>query len=282
MLEEEFIAITKNRAQIRMIDFASFLVEYGRNYNIQEKTIDKLIAKLKYRDNVYSTVKENSESIIQDAVKSYYNNVTTIQRLFTRKSYLGGIFSDVDNFQIEVNKVNNVNFVDDSENEYIRISAKAKVSYGAELTEYFNKDTYKKEHISDTIDVLVKVEMVIDYSKGYEAINYETTNVIVQEISNIKGKSINALKKMIVQRDGYRCAICGKRLNQDEVSLDHIIPRSYGGTDDPSNLQVTCIYCNTTKSNKLYPYTICPDCGTKIFYWNDGGNGFCKDCASYH
>ena len=29
-------------------------------------------------------------------------------------------------------------------------------------------------------------------------------------------------------------------------------------------------------------YTICPDCGKKIGLENDGGNGFCIECAPYH
>ena len=29
-------------------------------------------------------------------------------------------------------------------------------------------------------------------------------------------------------------------------------------------------------------YDVCPDCGQKIGLHNDGGNGFCIDCASNH
>lgn len=29
-------------------------------------------------------------------------------------------------------------------------------------------------------------------------------------------------------------------------------------------------------------YTTCPECGKPINFDNDGGNGFCKDCAPNH
>ncbi len=30
------------------------------------------------------------------------------------------------------------------------------------------------------------------------------------------------------------------------------------------------------------PYSICPDCGQKLSSLNDGGNGFCTECAGNH
>lgn len=49
------------------------------------------------------------------------------------------------------------------------------------------------------------------------------------------------------------CTLCGAKPNRDEVFLDidHIRPRSEGGTDDISNLQVLCHRCNRAKGNSL-------------------------------
>ncbi len=41
------------------------------------------------------------------------------------------------------------------------------------------------------------------------------------------------LRQQILQRDGYRCHVCGL-LGADEV--DHLTPVSKGGTDHPRNL----------------------------------------------
>ena len=54
----------------------------------------------------------------------------------------------------------------------------------------------------------------------------------------------------LVQRQRGRCGICGKSLLvffAEELHVDHIRPRSRGGTDDPSNLQATHAICNVKK-----------------------------------
>jgi 5-methylcytosine-specific restriction endonuclease McrA len=46
-------------------------------------------------------------------------------------------------------------------------------------------------------------------------------------------------KQNIFKRDNYTCVYTGKKLSKDELSVDHVIPRSKGGTDTWENL-VTC------------------------------------------
>lgn len=57
-----------------------------------------------------------------------------------------------------------------------------------------------------------------------------------------------AERQAIFKRDGFKCIICGAT---DNLTLDHIIPRSKGGTSEPENLQTLCKRCNTSKGNKL-------------------------------
>lgn len=62
-----------------------------------------------------------------------------------------------------------------------------------------------------------------------------------------------AARLRIYKRDGWRCQLCrGKvdrraRYTDRAPSLDHIIPRSLGGTDQPHNLQLAHRSCNTDK-----------------------------------
>jgi 5-methylcytosine-specific restriction endonuclease McrA len=88
-----------------------------------------------------------------------------------------------------------------------------------------------------------------------------------------------AEKALLLARDGFRCRFCGIPLvraemralirnsypealrwgvrNQDQHSAfqamwlqyDHIIPHARGGTNDPSNMLVTCAPCNNGRSN---------------------------------
>ena len=54
----------------------------------------------------------------------------------------------------------------------------------------------------------------------------------------------------IFQRDGWRCVFCGYVGTAFDLTADHAIPVSRGGTDAVSNLQTTCSGCNAQKGNK--------------------------------
>lgn len=57
------------------------------------------------------------------------------------------------------------------------------------------------------------------------------------------------LRRDTLQRDGDRCRYCGNLARQ----VDHVIPRSKGGVDDPSNLVACCATCNKTAAANLFP-----------------------------
>jgi hypothetical protein len=46
-----------------------------------------------------------------------------------------------------------------------------------------------------------------------------------------------------------RCALCGAHSSERRIEVDHIVPRSRGGSNDISNLQALCDECNRGKSN---------------------------------
>ncbi|MCX7703075.1 MAG: HNH endonuclease [Planctomycetota bacterium] len=53
----------------------------------------------------------------------------------------------------------------------------------------------------------------------------------------------------LLARDGCTCQYCGRRLPPSRLTIDHIIPRSRGGSDDWDNLVVACIDCNIRKGD---------------------------------
>jgi 5-methylcytosine-specific restriction endonuclease McrA len=58
------------------------------------------------------------------------------------------------------------------------------------------------------------------------------------------------LRVRIFVRDGFRCQYCGAVKEARDLTLDHIIPRSRGGTNDALNLCTACIPCNNRKGNR--------------------------------
>lgn len=59
------------------------------------------------------------------------------------------------------------------------------------------------------------------------------------------------LRFSILERDGYRCRYCGRSAPQVVLHVDHIHPRSKGGTDAEENLVTACEGCNLGKADRL-------------------------------
>ena len=54
----------------------------------------------------------------------------------------------------------------------------------------------------------------------------------------------------IIARDSGRCHLCGQKCEPSEITLDHVVPLSLGGSHDESNLRVAHLSCNTSKGNR--------------------------------
>ena len=63
-------------------------------------------------------------------------------------------------------------------------------------------------------------------------------------------KVSKALRFEILRRDNFRCHYCGTEAAQTELHVDHVVPQSLGGTNDPSNLVTACAQCNSGKAGR--------------------------------
>ena len=57
--------------------------------------------------------------------------------------------------------------------------------------------------------------------------------------------------KRIILRDNSCCRYCGKKLKIDEITFDHVIPKSKKGKINIENLAIACRKCNTIKGEEL-------------------------------
>lgn len=55
-------------------------------------------------------------------------------------------------------------------------------------------------------------------------------------------------KREVFKRDGHRCVWCKSKY---WLTVDHIVPRSAGGTNELVNLQTLCKSCNEKKADRL-------------------------------
>lgn len=56
--------------------------------------------------------------------------------------------------------------------------------------------------------------------------------------------------RVLFQRDGHLCAYCGRKFHWQNLTRDHIIPKSSGGGDTWNNLISACKYHNNLKDDK--------------------------------
>jgi hypothetical protein len=70
-------------------------------------------------------------------------------------------------------------------------------------------------------------------------------------VKNIELKDFTKEQKdKILKRDDFKCVICGKgKTDGVELHIDHIKPRSLGGTSDIENGQTLCAQHNFIKKN---------------------------------
>ena len=66
-----------------------------------------------------------------------------------------------------------------------------------------------------------------------------------------RGKVTPGLRYDIMERDGFKCCLCGRTADDGvELEVDHIIPISKGGRSDKENLRTLCRDCNRGKGAK--------------------------------
>ena len=71
------------------------------------------------------------------------------------------------------------------------------------------------------------------------------------EFRHIPHQSRSLSRKNILMRDHNTCQYCGKVFTPNELTLDHVIPRSRGGASSWENLVACCKTCNHKKGNAI-------------------------------
>lgn len=65
-----------------------------------------------------------------------------------------------------------------------------------------------------------------------------------------KWKAPRFRKKVLFNRDGWKCQYCGVKLNWGNITIDHVLPSSRGGTTSWLNCVTACKGCNKRKDDR--------------------------------
>lgn len=63
-------------------------------------------------------------------------------------------------------------------------------------------------------------------------------------------RSVVFSRKNVFKRDKFTCQYCGKQPGTEELTIDHVTPRSKGGTSTWENSVLACVECNKMKADK--------------------------------
>jgi 5-methylcytosine-specific restriction endonuclease McrA len=66
-------------------------------------------------------------------------------------------------------------------------------------------------------------------------------------------KSKRSKRQKLIAEYGYYCFWCGKSLTEDAITIEHLYPKSRGGSNSLENLRLACKPCNQSRGNSLFP-----------------------------
>ena len=92
---------------------------------------------------------------------------------------------------------------------------------------------------------LINVDKVMIENVNFDVSQMSSNNYLIGTGYQQGPLYQNKLRNFIFSRSGGKCVYCGAKATE----IDHVIPRSNGGTDSTYNLVASCRSCNKKKSN---------------------------------
>jgi 5-methylcytosine-specific restriction endonuclease McrA len=74
------------------------------------------------------------------------------------------------------------------------------------------------------------------------------TVIRLRQFVRVPYKQLPLTRRNVFQRDGHACQYCG--YGGEQLSVDHVVPRSRGGGDTWDNVTTACLPCNVRKGNR--------------------------------
>jgi len=104
-----------------------------------------------------------------------------------------------------------------------------------------------------TLLCLGKVEVIEEYGRDIRSVSLTIRlPSVVRLLRMVKRpkRPVRFSRQNIYARDRYRCQYCGRRLPIEDLTYDHVLPRSRGGKTEWENIVTCCVTCNRKKGGK--------------------------------
>jgi len=74
--------------------------------------------------------------------------------------------------------------------------------------------------------------------------------IVLQRYCRLPRRDIKYSRDNVFHRDGNLCAYCGEKFKRNDLTIDHIIPKSHGGRNEWKNTISACKRCNGKKADR--------------------------------
>ncbi len=104
-----------------------------------------------------------------------------------------------------------------------------------------------------TMLFLGKVEVIEEYGHNIHSVSFTLKLPSVVRLLNVvkrNSKPVKFSRQNIYSRDRYRCQYCGQKFSSEDLTYDHVLPKSRGGRTEWTNIVTCCIDCNRKKGGR--------------------------------
>lgn len=74
--------------------------------------------------------------------------------------------------------------------------------------------------------------------------------IVLQHYDKLPSNSVTFSRRNIFKRDRYTCQYCHKQPGSEELTIDHVVPKSRQGGSTWTNCVLACLDCNARKANR--------------------------------
>lgn len=300
---------------IIVVIVATVYIIYRNHENKLNKKVDGVSLRIKELKQLNETIRFNKidENIY---ISKHYDNKSNYNKIEPAYLMAAELRENIENYSIYIRLIQENR---EKEIKYFKkideiLEKKCFVDYSVLQ---MSEKSYKKRELKLFDELILPTytncnfEVVMSYSSPKGRVNLSKSDVFdfeqmlvsfnsisrsyldretYKKLSKVeRGEVSDSLRYDVMNRDGFRCVICGASANEGvRLHVDHIIPIAKGGKSSINNLRTLCERCNVGKSDKIETGfskdqnddQLCPLCKGKLVLRN-GRYGKFYGCENY-